>query len=159
MIWWLIVAEGWTGMASIQRGFLFRKKRPNGINGFWTAHPFLINFTFLPYHILSIIPSIPKTVCDVIMMSSAQLLAAALGQMYCPSDATTASLLRQWQIMQISSQSGTDGGWVTSHMLQKGNTWTTNHCSDNSAFTSGWSVRGAILSLEFLRENSSKQQK
>jgi hypothetical protein len=60
--------------------------------------------------------------------------------------------------MQISSEARTDGVWVTSHMLQKGNTWITNHCSDNSAFDSGWSVRGVILSLGFLRENTSKQQ-
>jgi len=46
------------------------------------------------------------------MMSSAQLLAAALGQMRCPSDATTVSLLHQWQIMQISSPARTDGVWV-----------------------------------------------
>jgi hypothetical protein len=78
------------------------------------------------------------------MISSARLLTAALGHIQCLSDATTASLLRQCQIMQISSQARTGGVWVTSYMLLKGNTWTTNHCSYNSALEAVWSVRGVI---------------
>jgi hypothetical protein len=91
------------------------------------------------------------------MISSAQLLTAAMGQIRCPSDATTASLLRQCQIMQISSQARTGGVWVTSHMLLKGNTWTSNHCSYNSALEAFWSVRGVKLSLESLRKNPKTQ--
>lgn len=135
--------DGRTEMFSIQRGFLFRKNRPYGINGFWTAYQSIINFTFLSYHTLSIIPSIPRTVCDV-MMSCAQLLAAALGQMRCPSDATTASLFRQWH---YANQFASQNWWGLSNItLQKGNTWTANHCSDNSAFDSRWSVRCYTIS-------------
>jgi hypothetical protein len=57
---------------------------------------------------------------------------------------------------QFASQNWSGLGNIT--RVQKENTWTTSHCSDNSAFDSGWSVRGTILSLEFLRENSSKLQ-